>query len=94
MKRSKSDYVIQTVTNALRVLEAFRDKEKIGVTELSRRLGLHKNNVFRLLATLQLHGYVEQRADSDRYGLGGGCLDLGQSFLRSRALLRKERGRG
>jgi len=27
MKRSKSDYVIQTVTNALRVLEAFRDKQ-------------------------------------------------------------------
>ena len=52
MKRSKSDYVIQTVTNALRVLEAFRDKEELGVTELSRRLGLHKNNVFRLLATL------------------------------------------
>ena len=60
MKRSKSDYDIQTVMNALRVLEAFRDKEELGVTELSRRLGLHKNNVFRLLATLEDKGYVER----------------------------------
>ena len=35
MKRSKSDYVIQTVTNALRVLEAFRDEEELlGASEL------------------------------------------------------------
>lgn len=91
MKKQKSDYAIQTVANALKLLEAFRDGEDLGVTELSRRLDLHKNNVFRLLATLQLHGYVEQRADSDCYGLGGGCLDLGQSFLKSRALLRRAR---
>lgn len=91
MKKQKSDYAIQTVANALKLLEAFRDGEDLGVTDLSRRLDLHKNNVFRLLATLQLHGYVEQSADSDRYGLGGGCLDLGQSFLKSRSLLRRAR---
>jgi len=91
MKKQKSDYAIQTVANALKLLEAFRDGEDLGVTELSRRLDLHKNNVFRLLATLQLHGYVEQRVDSDRYGLGAGCLELGQSFLKSRALLRRAR---
>ena len=73
MKRSKSDYVIQTVTNALRVLEAFRDKEELGVTELSRCLGLHKNNVFRLLATLEDKGYVEQSA------AGGCCARAGVS---------------
>jgi IclR family KDG regulon transcriptional repressor len=92
MKRSKSDYVIQTVTNALRVLEAFRDKEELGVTELSRCLGLHKNNVFRLLATLEDKGYVEQCADSDRYQLGVRCLELGYTYGRSGGLLRHARG--
>ena len=92
MKRSKSDYVIQTVTNALRVLEAFRDQEELGVTELSRRLSLHKNNVFRLLATLANKGYVEQCADSDRYQLGVRCLELGYTFGRSGGLLRHARG--
>jgi DNA-binding IclR family transcriptional regulator len=91
MKKQKSEYSIQTVTNALKLLESFRDEEELGVTELSRRLDLHKNNVFRLLATLQLEGYIEQCADSDRYRLGTGCLELGQSYLQSRSLLRRAR---
>ena len=60
MKKPKGDYAIQTVVNAMRLLEAFRDEEELGVTELSRRLSLHKNNVFRLLATLEAQGYIEQ----------------------------------
>ena len=52
-KKPKSDYAIQTVSNALRLLEMFDGEERLGVTELSRRLDLHKNNVFRLLATLE-----------------------------------------
>lgn len=87
MKKPKSDYSIQTVANALRVLEEFRDDVEIGVADLSRRLGLHKNNVFRLLATLEESGYIEQNAESDRYRLGLGSLELGQSFMRSRPLL-------
>jgi DNA-binding IclR family transcriptional regulator len=91
MKKQKSEYSIQTVANALMLLEAFHDEEELGVTELSRRLDLHKNNVFRLLATLELQGYIEQSANSDRYRLGTRCLELGQSFLRSRMLLRRAR---
>ena len=59
-KKSKSDYVIQTVSHALRLFEEFRTEDELGVTELSRRLNLHKNNVFCLLATLEQHGYIEQ----------------------------------
>ena len=51
MKKAKSDYAIQTVVNALRVLEAFEDHDELGVTEIARALDLHKNNAFRLLAT-------------------------------------------
>jgi len=91
MKRSKSDYVIQTVTNALRVLEAFRDQEELGVTELSRRLGLHKNNVFRLLATLEARGYVEKCAGNDRHQLGVRCRELGYSYGRSGGMMRHAR---
>ena len=74
MRKPKSDYAIQTVVNAMRVLEAFRDEEELGVTEISRRLGLHKNNVFRLLATLEQQGYIEQSSDNERYRLGGRSL--------------------
>ena len=46
-KKPKSDYAIQAVANALRLLHVFRDEDEIGVAELARRLELPKNNVFR-----------------------------------------------
>ena len=91
MTKQKSEYLIQTVANALKLLEAFRDEEELGVTELSRRLDLHKNNIFRLLATLELQGYVEQSSSTDRYRLAVACHELGQAYLRSRGLLRRAR---
>ncbi|MCZ6781713.1 MAG: IclR family transcriptional regulator [Proteobacteria bacterium] len=86
--KPKSDYSIQTVTNALRLLEAFRHDDELGVAELSRRLELHKNNVFRLLATLEQAGYIEQNGKTDRYRLGVRCLELGQAYARGRDLVR------
>src|SRR5271157_1108764 len=91
MKRPKRDYVIQSVDNALCLLESFQSEEELGVTELSRRLGVHKNNVFRLLATLEERGYIEQTPTSDRYRLSVACLELGQAFVRGRHLLREAR---
>jgi IclR family KDG regulon transcriptional repressor len=82
LKKAKSDYAIQTVVNALRVLEAFHDAEELGVTEISRTLDLHKNNVFRLLATLEMEGFIEQR-DGDKYRLGTRCLELGRAYTRA-----------
>ena len=91
MRRSKSEYVIQTVANAMRLLEVFHDEEELGVTDLSRRLELHKNNVFRLLATLEETGYVEQASETDRYRLAARCLELGHAYSRTRSLARLAR---
>ncbi|MCP4037105.1 MAG: IclR family transcriptional regulator [bacterium] len=91
MAKAKSDYSIQTVSNALRVLEVFADEDELGVSDLSRRLDLHKNNVFRLLATLEENGYIEQSARSERYRLGTGCLELGRAFARGNTLMRGAR---
>ncbi len=82
VKREKANYLIQSVSHALDVLEELcKSAGEIGVTELSKRLKLHKNNVFRLLATLELRGYVEQNADTEDYRLGVNALKLGQAFL-------------
>ena len=63
VRRDKSNYIIQSVSHALDVLEQFRGEEdELGVTELSKRLKLHKNNVFRILATLQSRNYIEQNS--------------------------------
>jgi DNA-binding IclR family transcriptional regulator len=41
-----------------------------GVTELARRLGLHKSTASRLLATLEKRGLVEQDEETGKYRLG------------------------
>ena len=75
VRREKSNYTIQSVSHALDVLEQFNGSiEEIGVTELSKRLKLHKNNVFRLLATLEARGYIEQNKVTENYRLGLKCL--------------------
>ena len=90
-RKPKSDYAIQTVVNALRLLEEFHSEDELGVTELSRRLKLHKNNVFRLLATLEQRDYIEQSPLSERYRIGARCLELGEAFCRSHSLLERAR---
>jgi DNA-binding IclR family transcriptional regulator len=42
----------------------------LGVTALSKELGLHKSTVSRLLSTLQQEGLVEQNPESGKYRLG------------------------
>ncbi|TAK08104.1 IclR family transcriptional regulator [bacterium] len=88
VRREKSNYVIQSVSHALDVLEQFYGSaDEIGVTELSKRLKLHKNNVFRLLATLEARGYIEQNRATENYRLGLKCLQLGQTYVQQMGFL-------
>src|SRR5512141_399166 len=88
VRREKSNYTIQSVSHALDVMEQFNGTvDEIGVTELSKRLKLHKNNVFRLLATLEARGYIEQNKITENYRLGLKCLQLGQTFIHQMGLL-------
>jgi len=61
------------------------------VTGLSKRLGLHKNNVFRLLATLEHRGYIEQNLLTENYRLGPKTLQLGSIFIEQRECRRQAR---
>ncbi|MGD9762868.1 MAG: IclR family transcriptional regulator [Candidatus Binatia bacterium] len=92
MRREKTNYIIQSVSHALDVLEQFSGKDdELGVTELSKRLKLHKNNVFRLLATLESRGYIEQNKATENYRLGIRCLQLGRTYVTQLGLLRQAR---
>ena len=92
VRREKTNYVIQSVSHALDVLEQFTgEPDELGVTELSKRLKLHKNNVFRLLATLEARGYIEQNKATENYRLGVRCLRIGQRFVTQMGLLRQAR---
>lgn len=70
---------VRSVDRAAALLIALGDLDgEAGVTELARRLGLHKSTASRLLATLQRRGLVEQDAETGRYRLGVAVIRLAQ----------------
>lgn len=67
----------KATARVLRVLSAFAcDEESFGVTELSKRLGLTKNLVFRALSTLVDEGYLVRDEGGNRYQLGFRIVEL------------------
>lgn len=61
---------------ALRLLNAFRNiTPPVGVSELSRRVGLPKSTTFRLLRDLESAGFIER--DGPNYSLGLSLFELG-----------------
>jgi DNA-binding IclR family transcriptional regulator len=62
---------VRSVDRAAALLLALGESRgEAGVTELARRLGLHKSTASRLLATLQKRGLVEQDEETGKYRLG------------------------
>src|ERR1700724_4115696 len=88
---------IQSVDRAARILKVLASgPRRLGVSEIADRLGLTRPTVHGLLQTLQAHGFVEQDRDSDKYQLGAGLLQLGNSYLdlnelRSRSIVHADR---
>ena len=88
-KKQFSEYLIQSVLHAFDVLNIFivSNVKELGVTDLSKRMRLPKNNVFRLLSTLCHQGYIEQNVMTGNYRLGLKCFELGQAFWRRMGLV-------
>jgi DNA-binding IclR family transcriptional regulator len=83
MKAVAENYIIQTVSRALDLLEQFQEGDaELGITDLSKRLNLHKNNVFRLVATLNARKYIEINTSTGKYRLGIKTRALGQVATR------------
>jgi len=85
--------MIQSVERAARILAVLGSgTPRLGVTEISERLGLAKPTVHGLLRTLEKHDLVAQDPDTGKYSLGPGVVSLSNAFLdgselRSRSLL-------
>lgn len=79
MKAIAGNYIIQTVSRALDLLEQFQEGDaELGITDLSNRLNLQKNNVFRLVVTLKAKNYIEMNTSTGKYRLGIKTRALGQ----------------
>jgi IclR family KDG regulon transcriptional repressor len=77
------DYTIQSVDNALSVLESFCDKgEEINLIGISDKLHMNKSMVFRLLSTFERRGYIQKTDQKGHYRLGLTAYEMGRRFLR------------
>lgn len=91
-KKEKAEYLVQSVDRALDILESFDYQAgELGVTELAEKLHLPKNNVFRLLATLEVRGYIEQDKKTANYRLGMKSFEVANVFLHHLGFRRQAR---
>lgn len=77
--KSSSATPVQSVERAIRILELLRDDPSLTMSEISRRLDVHRSTAFRLLATLEAHDLVEQESTRGVYRLSFGLLRLANS---------------
>jgi IclR family KDG regulon transcriptional repressor len=73
---------VQSLARAFAILEEIaRNRDGIGLAELSKRVGLHNSTTFHLVKTLVSLGYVRQMKDSKRYRIGRPLFVLAASAL-------------
>lgn len=82
---------LQSVNRALRALELIAEAGELGVTELGRRLGVHKATASRLVATLAERGMLERDPLTEKYRLGFGLIRLAGAAMASMDLVRTAR---
>src|SRR5947199_9739750 len=82
---------VQSLDRALEILRLLGSEPEMRVTDLARRLEVHKSTVFRLLSTLQEHGLVEQNPTREKYRLGYGLVRVGGAVVAELDLARGPR---
>jgi len=91
MRNGLQEGGVQSVARAVTILELLAIGQDLGVTELGRRLGVHKATASRLLATLAEHGLVERNPVTDKYRLGFGVVRLAAVVTGGLDLVRQSR---
>lgn len=75
---------INSLARGLSILEVFDlVNPKMGISDLSRKTGLSKSTVFRLVHTLRTLGYIIPVEEENKYTLGPKVLALGFAVLSS-----------
>ena len=85
--RERSEYSVQAVTNAIRILEALGEAEhEQSIPELCTKLDLTKSNVNKLLATLERFGYIDSNKYTGNFRLGVKTFQISQAYINKLSL--------
>jgi len=68
---------VKTLRKSLDVLECFSvSAPELGISEISKQLGLYKSNVHNIVSTFEQCGYIERNPETGKYRLGMKILEL------------------
>jgi DNA-binding IclR family transcriptional regulator len=81
--KSSDPYLVPAVEQAMRVLFCIFEAEsdRMSITEICDRTGLHKSRAFSILLTLQRFGIVQTNGKRKGYSLGPSLIGLSRKFL-------------
>jgi IclR family KDG regulon transcriptional repressor len=73
---------VQSIGRGFAIIEEIaRNRDGIGLADLSKRVGLHNSTTFHLVKTMVSLGYVRQLKDNKRYRIGRPLFALAASAL-------------
>ena len=85
---SEQRYPIRVIDRAMALLHCFTSEEpELSLADLSARAGVSKPTAHRLLSSLVHYRFLQQDAETRRYRLGLGLLELGQLVLEGLTLV-------
>ncbi len=81
-KNMRTRYRVQVLDRALDILEVLNDSStSLTLAELSKRLGIHKSTLHRLLMILEERRFVEKSPQNGKYRLGLRLFELGSKAV-------------
>ena len=73
---------VQSVERVFDIIEILsHNQDGLPLTEISKRLELHKSTVHRLISVLRDRGYLEKHERTGRYRIGPGFVELTSLYL-------------
>lgn len=70
MLKTDSEPSVQSINRAIQVLRCFEKTDKLGLTEISKAIGLHKSTTYGIVTTLKNNGLLEKNEETGKYRLG------------------------
>jgi DNA-binding IclR family transcriptional regulator len=75
--------VINSLSRGAQILRLLAEQNAaLGATEVAERLRVDPSTAYRLLCTLESHGFVTQDPDTKKYSIGYGILEVASGLLR------------
>ncbi len=73
---------VQSIDRVLDIVELLsREQRPMSVTEIGKRVNLHKSTAFRLVSALRERGYVERDGNGSDYRIGPAFIEIASRYL-------------